>query len=132
MDCIQGPDLRVFRGNEQPAAREQCDDRGLAHVGRLAAHVRPGDDQQPSCGVELEIVGDEMLDLRLDHGMPAAANGKPRCRDKSRAHPVQHLGLRGVRGKHVESRQRERRTLQPGDRRCELGEERVVERLLAG
>src|SRR5213075_3175599 len=40
---------RAERGHERSDVRHQRDERDLAHVGRLAAHIGPGYQQQGSC-----------------------------------------------------------------------------------
>ena len=62
----------ALRRHERADVRHQRDQRHLAHVGRLAAHVRAGDQQQPARRREPAVVGDEVLDLRLDHRMAPA------------------------------------------------------------
>ncbi len=49
-------------GTNEPILRHQDDERGLAEIGGLAAHVRAGDQEKLlACGLEVEIVGDEAL-----------------------------------------------------------------------
>ena len=64
-------------GTKQPDLRHQRDQRGLAQVGGLAAHVRAGDEQELlRLLIEVEIVGNEALAALaqqfFDHGMAAA------------------------------------------------------------
>ena len=63
-----------FGGNEGAGLGEDGDERGLAQVGALAAHVGAGDDGDQIGGiVEVKIVGDEasgfLLGEALDDGM---------------------------------------------------------------
>ena len=71
-DAVDRPDRGACGGNETADVGKQHDQRVLAHVGRLAAHVRAGHDQHAACLVELEVVRLERLvaDL-LDHGVAA-------------------------------------------------------------
>jgi hypothetical protein len=64
-----GPMRARARGDEAAGVGHQHDQRDLAHIGGLAAHVRAGDDQHPALIVEANAVGDE--------GLAAAA--RPTC-----------------------------------------------------
>ncbi len=84
VDRVERPDGRRARRHERAAVREQRDHRGLAHVRRLAAHVRARDDEQPPLGRQVEIVGDEGVDLPLDDRMPPAADREAGGRGRNR------------------------------------------------
>ena len=70
-DLIDRPEARRFRRNERAHVRHQHDERDLAHVSGLAAHVGPGDEEQLALGREPRVVGDEGLDLRFDDRVAA-------------------------------------------------------------
>ena len=59
--AVDDADLGAGGGDEAAGLREHGDQRGLAQEGRLAAHVRAGDQPQPVVRAEREIVGDEAL-----------------------------------------------------------------------
>ena len=87
-----------FGGNEGAHLRQDGDERGLAQVGGLAAHVGAGDDGDQIGGiVEIEIVGDEaagfLFGEAFDDGM---ASGED-------AH---FAGSRRTRGAGSDSRRR--------------------------
>jgi hypothetical protein len=59
---------------------EQGDQRRLSHVGRLATHVRAGDQQQAPLVSQAGLVGDEGLavgELAFDHRVPTALDQQP-------------------------------------------------------
>ena len=68
-----GPMLALLRRHEAAAVGEQHDQRGLAHVGGFAAHVRAGDQQHLARAGKQGVVGDEVVGLRFHHRMAAAA-----------------------------------------------------------
>ena len=76
-DAVDDRHLGVFRRDERADLREQGDERRLSQVGRLAAHVRPGQDHQlPRRSVQVDVVRDERLGREaLDHGMAAVGHG---------------------------------------------------------
>ena len=76
-DAVGERQARLFGGDERAHLRQQHDQRGLAQIGGLAAHVGPGDQQNLMRGaVQVERVGHEALALLfeqlLDHRMAAA------------------------------------------------------------
>ena len=61
-DAVDERDLRVLRRHERPGLREQRQQRSLAQVGRLAAHVRSGQDHElPRAAVQVDVVRDERV-----------------------------------------------------------------------
>ena len=59
-DPVGQADHGVLGGHEAPTLSKQDDDRCLAQVGRLARHVRAGeDDDLRAVRIEVQIVGDE-------------------------------------------------------------------------
>ena len=100
-----------LRRHEAAALREQRDQRHLAHVGRLAAHVRAGDRAAAGASArEAAVVGDEVLDLALDHRM-AARLDVDAARRRTPAAPVVALRPRSAkRGEHIELRRAPRRS----------------------
>ena len=112
--------------------REQHDQRRLAHVGALAAHVGPGDDEHAAFGVEHEIVRLERLRARgLDHRMPAAADLDAGRGGELGFAPVEGERAFRQRRQHVELGQR----LGAAAKRLEYGaklvQQRFVKRALA-
>ena len=80
-DAVDRADHRARRRHEAADVREQHDQRVLAHVGRLAAHVRAGDHQHAAVVVQHQVVGFERLAAhRLDHRMAAAFDAAGRVR----------------------------------------------------
>ena len=73
-----------------------------------------------------------MLDFFLDDGMSSAADRESRRRYEAGARPAERLRLRGVHGQHVEHCERLRRPLERRNRRREIAQQRVVQRLLPG
>ena len=74
--CGSRPSARAGGGGRHVTADrcEQRDQRDLPHEGRLAAHVRPGDDEHAPRRVEAAVVGDEgaaagLAQARLDDRM---------------------------------------------------------------
>jgi hypothetical protein len=72
-----GPTRAAARRHERTHVRQQRDQRHLAHVGGLAAHVRAGDEQQARAVGDMRVIGDEMLDLLFHHRMAAASMSRP-------------------------------------------------------
>ena len=75
-DAVDQRELGLAGGNEGAHLRHQRDQRGLAEVGGLAAHVGAGDQQELlAARLEAEIVGDEALaalaEEFFDDGMAA-------------------------------------------------------------
>ena len=85
---------------------EQGNQGRLPHVGRFAAHVRAGDQQQPALVAENGVVGDEgfavLGDLAFHHRVAAAFDAQPRLGRKLRAAVVAVHRHLGKSGQHVE------------------------------
>ncbi len=61
-DAVDYGQLGLARGHERADLRHEDDERSLAQVGGLAAHVGAGDEQKLLArGLEEQIVGDEAL-----------------------------------------------------------------------
>ena len=115
---------------------EQGDQRDLAHVGRFAAHVGAGDQQQAAVLGEPAVVGDEGFGavghLALDHRVTAAGHGQPGFRGKFRLAPVALQGRVGKAGQQVELGDGAGDGLQGRHGRQQFVEDRLVEQLFAG
>ena len=133
-DLIDRPQREGGCRYKTAAMRQQHDQRYLPHIGRLAAHVRAGDQQHAAAGRELGVVGNEGLaqcrDLRLDHRMPALAQLQPRLVAPVRAAPVPAQRHLGKTGQHIARRQGTRDTQQSGHFRLQLLQQRFPERFL--
>ena len=97
---VDRTDHRRLGRNPASCMRQQDDQGGLAHVGRLAAHVGPGDDQHPGLVIELYVVGRErfLLDL-FDHRVAATPDVQAVLCGQFRLHQVQPV--RPVRKKRT-------------------------------
>ena len=101
----------MLGGHEAPTLSKQDDDRCLAQVGRLARHVRAGeDDDLRAVRIEVQIVGDEYAggQTALDQWVAAALDrelqacvdlwASPRvlgcsdCKADQRVHHAHRLG----------------------------------------
>ena len=61
-DAVHQPEPRRTCGTKRSHLRHQHDQRGLPQIGRLAAHVRPGDQQDGMRrAVQIKIVGHEAV-----------------------------------------------------------------------
>ena len=129
VDRAQAADL-----GRHPAAAvgQQHDQRGLAHVGGLAAHVGAGQHHHPVALVEHAVVGHEMLDRRLHHRMAAAADLDARQAGELGRHPAQGLRAQRERGQHVDLGDRAADGLPCGHRSGQGIEQLLVEFALAG
>ncbi len=98
-----GPIACRLGGHETADMREQHDQRGLAHIGRFAAHVRAGDDQHAPGIVEGQVVRFEWIAAHLlDDRMAAAHDADAAALDQLRRLPVQRVGALGQIGEHIE------------------------------
>ncbi len=74
-DAVERPEHAGLGRHIAADVGEQGDQRHLAHVGRLAAHVRAGDEQQAAVVGEQAVVGDEGVGLvgqfAFDHRVAA-------------------------------------------------------------
>jgi hypothetical protein len=72
-DAVDRADHRVHRRHETADMGEQHDQRVLAHVGALAAHVGAGNDEHPPLRFEPQVVRFERLLAHcFNHRMPSA------------------------------------------------------------
>ncbi len=130
VDRVERPQNRRVGRHADAAVGEQRHHGRLAHVRRLAAHVGTGDDQQPAVLRQRHVVGNETLDLLLDYRMPAAADRDARLRGKRRARETQRVRAFREIGQDVERGECGRRPLQRRNRRRELVEQLLEQRLL--
>ncbi len=131
-DAVDRSHFCSVRGDEAADMREQHDQRVLAHVGRLTAHVRAGDDQHAAVVVEHEIVRFERIAAHLfDDRMTAAFDVYPFRVHEPRRAPVQRVGTVGERGEHVEFGDRSGSLFERGEALDEKIEQRFVQRALA-
>ena len=132
-DAIQRADARGLGRHEAADMREQHDQRGLAHIGGLAAHVRAGDQQQAAVVVQFGVVGDERrVGKALHDGMPAAGDLDARRVGQRGRDPVIVERAAAERAEHVQTGQPGRDGLQFGQMRGERLDEFGVECLFAG
>ncbi len=119
VDGVNGPQTAIGGGHMAAHAGQQHDERHLAHVGRLAAHVGAGDDLHARVGVQPRVVGDEgtarcLLQAGLDHGVAAGLDLDAGFIDELRRAPAQRERALGQRAQHIQCGQRVR---QPGELR---------------
>ena len=80
-DAIHHADLRRVGGHKGAHLRQQHNQRGLAQVGALAAHVGSGDDLDGAFGAQMRVVGHEGTfgHPEFHHGVASAHNldGRP-------------------------------------------------------
>ena len=87
-DPVDGADLAGCCRHEAAAPGQNGDQRRLAHVGGLAAHVGAGDDQQPPLRRQLAVIGDELLHHAFHHGVASAFHAQPRHRQQPWSAPA--------------------------------------------
>jgi hypothetical protein len=101
VNAIDDTDFRPGRWNERPCLGHKADERRLPQIGRLAAHVRPGEDHKMArCGVERHVVRHECPGaVALDDRMPSV--------DDRQLVAVMHMrfGVVRERGRLREARQ---------------------------
>ena len=127
-----GPSVARGGGHERAAVREQRDHRRLPHVGRLAAHVGAGDDQQPALGREPRSLGMNVSTCASTTGwrppriaMPASATNVGRASESAGAARRTSTARRARRAPRRRPAARESRA-------ASSREQRLVEQLLAG
>ena len=130
-DAVDWAKFGVTRRHRAADVCHQRRQRHLAHPGRLATHVRSGDQQQPPVLGELAVVGDEMLDAGFHHRVAAVAQQQSRRCAKLRCHPAQRVGAFGQRRRRVQPRQCPGQRLQTGDVRLQRLQQRLVKLLFA-
>ena len=123
-----GPDDGGRRRDETAGAREQDDQRGLAHVGRLSAHVRAGDHQHAPRRVEIGVVRHEWrARLRFDDQVASRANVDAGDIGQLGRDQAQCVGAVGERGQHIEGGDRFARGPQRRAGPVQAGQQVVVE-----
>ena len=80
-DAVGDGQLRLTRGDERADLGHQHNERRLAKIGRLAAHVRTGDEKKLlTTGLKAKVVGNKALaflpEKFLNHGMAASNDQK--------------------------------------------------------
>ena len=108
-------DLGFARRHERSGLRHHAEERRLPQVGRLAAHVRPGQDDQLArrCRSSVMSLGTNASAARapLDDRMPRVDDDDLVAVVHVRLGVVVDGGGLGERGEHVERRERARRRL---------------------
>jgi len=106
----------------------QRDQRGLAHEGRLTAHVRAGDQEQLALGAQRAVVGDELFDLRFHNRVPSLFDlDAATCRERGRD-PVERASPLGESRQQIQFRERRGDPLAIGDEGQQCLQQRIVER----
>ena len=113
-NAIDQSQPRRTRRNERSHLRHQRDQRRLTQVGRLASHVRAGDNQhRVGCPVQVKIVGYEAIGdaahvLLLDHRMTPVNNLNVSALDELRT-AIVAIGCKcRERRQYIDFRQRQR------------------------
>ncbi len=101
-DLIQFAKFGLLRRDEAAAVREQRDECDLAHVGGFTAHIGTSDQQHLTRGVQVGIVGDELLNLRFHHRMASFAYFQHGFAHELRRAEIQCGGAFGKRGEHIQ------------------------------
>ena len=87
--------------------RHERDQGDLAHVGRLAAHVGPGDEEELARRAHAAVVRNErftavLLEISLDHGMPPGFDFQAWLFGEVGPAVVAQGGRFSERGEHIE------------------------------
>ena len=131
-DAIGDRQPRLLGGHKRAHLRQQDDQRRLAQVGGLAAHIRPCDQEDlVTGGVEVQRVGNKALALlfqkMFDDGMSAAEDEHLAAIGEFGPDVAPRGGQHGERGQHVQLRDGGRGAAQtrrlPGHPGAHLGEE---------
>ncbi len=103
-DAVHDRELRALRRHERPGLRHQREQGDLAQIGRLAAHVRPGeDDDLRRLGVEVHVVRHERAGhMALDNRVPGVDGMELVAVVQERLREVARRGGISQRGQHVE------------------------------
>ncbi|KPM74586.1 hypothetical protein AOG27_21010, partial [Pseudoalteromonas lipolytica] len=132
-DTVHRADLRLVCRHEAAGVGEQHDQRCLAHVGGLAAHVGAGDHQHAAVVAHHQVVGHEgSVGDSLHHRVATAADGDARGLGQVRAHELQGAGALGEGAQHVQRRQCPSAGLEGVELGVEGVEESLIEQLLPG
>ena len=131
-NTIERPQHGALRGHETTHMRKDGDERRLAHIRALTAHVGAGNDEHTAQIVEAHVVGDEGLAAgALDHGMPTLIDEQQGTVDQFRLSAVKRHGALGEAGQHVDLGDRRGGLLQ-GRQACgQEFQQRVVQIFLA-
>ena len=129
-DAIYRPDHCARCRHETARISEQGDQRNLPHEGRFTAHVRAGDQQQFAVAPKCAVVGDEPLDLVLDHRMTTLLNENGRFVDQMRRAPVVAHRMIGEGNQDIQLGDGVGNFLQPADMRRELVQQLFIEEFL--
>ena len=136
-DAVDRAEFRLRRRDEAADVREQHDQCVLAHVRRLAAHVRTRDHEHASSALAIVAVQPQIVRLerfvahRFHHRMAAAFDVQPCVVDQCRPGPVEFARAFGEAAQHVEFAQRTRGALQWFEVAVEFVENAFVQQLLA-
>ena len=136
-DAVDRADQCFRRGHEAADVRQQHDQRVLAHVGALAAHVRTGDDQHAPrratvVAVERQVVRLERLVAHRFHDrMPAAFDVQACVFDQLRLRPVEFARALGETGEHIEFAQCTSGALERFEIAIEFVEDAFIQQLFA-
>ncbi|MNF60177.1 hypothetical protein D3C84_417880 [compost metagenome] len=85
-DTVHQRQLATGRRHEAADVGEQDDQGGLAHVGRLTAHIRAGNDQHAGGVVQVQVVGHEgRVQHLLHHRVAALVDAHAGLVDETRA-----------------------------------------------
>ena len=107
VDGVDRPEPAGRRRHVRADGRQQHDHRDLPHVGRLATHVRAGDDLHALLRTQLRVVGDEgarrlLGQPRLDHRMAAGCDFDARMGYEGRRVPPQRVRAFGQGAQRIE------------------------------
>ena len=109
---VDNADASAGGGHSSRLGKQRCQ-RGLAEEGRLATHVRSGDQPQPIAGPKRAVIGDEPLAVLakrlLDHRVAAALDFQARLVGQVRQAPSALRGAGGMGARNVDTGNRHRR-----------------------
>ncbi len=112
-NAIHGSQHRAAGRHVAADMGQNDDERGLAHVGALAAHIRAGDDQHAARVIEAQVIGYEGLAAgALDHRMAPAVDQQHGLVDQFRLSTIQSGGALGKAVEHIDLRDGGRGRLQ--------------------
>ena len=111
-DAIDDWNLGVAGRYERADLRHERDERSLPEISRLAAHVRPGqDDELTARAVEIDVVGHERVGESLNDRVTAVGDHELVTLVQMRLGVVGDRGRFGQSGQDVERREGARRVL---------------------
>ena len=104
---VERTDAERVGGHEAADVREDCDQRRLPHVRRLAAHVRARHDEQALRGIQGNVVCDERrVDNLFNDEMASTCDLDARCCCYFRFAEVQRNGAFGETAEYIQFRER--------------------------